>query len=308
MTIARVRRRGFVLITVLWVLVAASVAALAGALSGRESFDAGRNRVSAARAYWRAQGCAEKARYAVDALLRTASAGQVRDSVWRSLDSLVAQTTGSGDAECSHSLEAAGSRLDANAAGEGQLLRLFAVLGIDDVAGHVDALLDWIDEDDAPRSSGVESSWYGQAARIPPRNAHLGSVAELQHVRGFEGSSIESVIDVEPGRISIATASPTVLAAVPGFTPEARQRVAEWRAERRQISNLLVFAASLSSQSADSIVAYFPEISRVATLDPDAWIIRGVARSGLPTVSSVVELRLVRADERAAVARRRVWR
>lgn len=50
----------------------------------------------------------------------------------------------------------------------------------------VDALIDWLDEDDTPRPGGAESAYYaGLNPPYGPRNGKLGSVEELLLIKGF---------------------------------------------------------------------------------------------------------------------------
>jgi type II secretory pathway component PulK len=301
----RGRRRGFALLTVLWVLTAASAVSLAVALAGRESHAASRNRISATRAYWRAVGCAERARWAIDDVLQRATDGQVRDSVWRMLDRSVMNSV-APDTVCSVRIEAAGTRLDVNAADGSMLERLFDAAGMADAWELTASVQDWIDEDDAERPGGGESGWYRAAGRVRPRNGPLASPSELPLVRGFEQANLDSVIDVEAGRISIATAREPVLAALPGFTPGVRQFILDRRATMRQIRDLRELTDIVPRTDADSVIAHFPELARLASVDPDAWIVTATSWVGTPAVASVVEIRIVRAGDRAAVERRRV--
>lgn len=47
-----------------------------------------------------------------------------------------------------------------------------------------DALLDWIDDDDAPRAFGAEQTYYASLRLPPPRNGRIDSLEELLQVRG----------------------------------------------------------------------------------------------------------------------------
>ncbi|MBT4529678.1 MAG: hypothetical protein HOC27_00595 [Phycisphaerae bacterium] len=60
------------------------------------------------------------------------------------------------------------------------------ILVIDDMAfGVLDAILDWIDEDDEPRLLGVERDYYlNLETSYEPRNGHLRSIAELELIGG----------------------------------------------------------------------------------------------------------------------------
>ena len=71
-----------------------------------------------------------------------------------------------------------------------------------------DAILDWIDEDDAPRAFGVENDYYGSLnPPVTPRNAIPTSLEELLQIRGVTPSLLfgtpvdESIHNNKPGAI-----------------------------------------------------------------------------------------------------------
>jgi type II secretory pathway component PulK len=294
-------------LAVLWVLVSATVLALGATLIGREAFDAARNRVNAERAFWRAEDCLARSRATIDNLLSDAATPDRASSVWRSLDKLVAEQPVLDTNECRVELTAAGARIDIN--GPESILRasLAFLYGMNSEP-LVDAILDWRDPDATPRPLGAEAAWYATQVRAPPRNDSFADVRELSRVRGFETVvGVDSIFSVEPGRISIANASAPVLAGVPGFTPETVERIERLRNSGIQVTDLLALTSGISQISADSLIARFPDISRLTTLEPDAWILTSRGMVGLPADTAVVEIRIVRAFGRASIMRRRSW-
>jgi len=300
-------QRGFALLTVLWVMVGASLLAVAASLAGRDAVDATRNRVSSARAYWHAYGCSERMRSIIDAALSTSDAAAAA-STWRLLDRATIVSTALRAGDCDVQLEAAGTRLDVNSASEEQLRALFRAIGRADVDSLADALLDWRDADDVARPSGAEGSWYMVARRTPPRNAPIADQREIAFVRGFERSAVfDSVLTVEPGRLSINSASAHVLAAVPGLSSELIDRILEQRAIGKPIGDLLALAERVSAQARREFLSHYPEVARLTTVDPDAWLVRARGHDGLANAIETIELRLVRDGRRAAVLHRRSW-
>lgn len=301
------RRAGFTLITVLWVMATASVITLGAMLSARDGVQASLNRGDAERARWRANDCEQRARAAIDAALATGGDNGDASAVWRMLDRHAGEQAQLA-ADCDATLEAAGTRLSVNDADSTQLRTLFRLLGLRDVDGLVDALQDWRDIDDEPRSFGAERDQYVSRSRMPPSNAPLESLGELRRVIGFDSlAGLDVVLDVEPGRVSINTAPRDVLLTIPGFTEEVVERILTERAFGRVVRDLLSFSAFVSHVARDSLLAHFPEISRMATVDPDAWTLIARGRAGSPPVTVVTETRLTLGRARAVVARWRTW-
>ncbi|HKV50232.1 MAG TPA: hypothetical protein VJO52_03450 [Gemmatimonadaceae bacterium] len=214
------------------------------------------------------------------------------------------------DAPCVLTLRPAGTTIDLNTAGDSFLVRLFVALG--DAPARADSLsdavLDWRDADDVPRPSGAEASWYLAQGRMPPRNAAFADVRELERVRGFaQRAGLDSVLGVEPARIVLDRAPLAVIAALPGFTSEAVARVADHRASGVPISDVLSLSAELSPAGRSALLADYPDLVRLTTAEPDAWILTARGTSGAPAVTVALELVLVRAGDRAAIVRRRTW-
>jgi type II secretory pathway component PulK len=172
----------------------------------------------------------------------------------------------------------------------------------------VDALLDWRDADELPRQFGAERAWYVGQGRAPPRDGPLADPRELARVKGFERlAGLDSLLDVEPARVDLNHAPLAALAALPGFTEEALSRIAEQRLRGVPLADLLAFSATLSPGARAALLARYADLARLATTEPDAWILTSRAQQGEPPISAVLELRLVRAGTRAGVVRRRTW-
>ena len=298
----RPARGGFALMTVLWVVTAGAVVALAAATAGREAAGASANRVNAARAFWRAHDCAARARAAVD---RELSEGDETDALrrWRMLDRLVVIDAD----DCDVRFEAAGTRLDVNNASEEELRALLREVTDTGAEALADALMDWRDVDGIPRALGAEAEWYDARDRVLPRNGALADPAELRLVRGFEGGAYDSLLTVGPARLSLNTAPLAVLASVRGLSEEVRQRIADERASGRAIGDVLVLAGRVSREAASDLLANYPEIARRTTSDPDAWMLAARGGAGSPEIRATIEMRLVRDGRRAVALRWRSW-
>ena len=300
-------RRGFALITVLWIMAAAAVVSMALQTTARASVSSAANRVDLERAMWRAMDCLERARAVANDALLEAARDQSTPRVWRSLDRIASGAPLMRVGDCEAQLIAAGSRLDVNAASDAQLRVVLSETSADDPVGLVDRVLDWRDRDDDARPRGAESGYYLALRRPVPRNGPLEDVRELALLdAGVSIAVLDSLLTTESGRISLNHASARVLAAVPGFTHETVEGVIAWRDGGRLIDDVGSLASRLSPPSADSLMAHFPEIVAAATVDPDAWLVLARGWSGTPPLSVRIDARLVLDGSRAAVVRRRI--
>jgi general secretion pathway protein K len=295
------------MITVLWVMTVAAIVAAAGALAGRNAVNAATNRAHLQRAFWAATGCIARVESAIDVVLGTAKSYEEAAELWRVLDRSALSIASVDASDCAVRLEAAGTRLDMNAASEEMLERLFVALGMNDSAASLaSALADWRDSDDVPHPLGAERDWYAAQRRELPRNGTLADVRELARVRGFEAlATFDSVLTAEPGRVSLATASATVLRAVPGITAESADEIVSLQRAGTPLSDVSAIVGRVSRSSADSILARYADIARVTTPDPDAWLLTVRATVGAPPVTVTLTHRLLRDAKRAVVSESR---
>ena len=304
-------RAGFALLAVLWIMVAAASLGLIMTLAARESVAASRNRANATRAMWRAHDCLERARVAVDQALHEPDDFSLhKTSPWLLLDSVVARSGLAGGLSCRVQLRAVGTTLDVNAADADMIGRLLRAGGIPIARADsmTDALLDWRDSDDMPRALGAERGWYEQGGRATPRNAALASDREIVLVRGFDSAAaVAGLSSVDSARIVLPRAPLAVLAALPGLEEEALSRVAERRLHGPWPPDLVMLSADLSTAARATLMQHYPELARLTTAEPDAWLLTSYGRDGSPPVTAAIEARLVRAGTRAAVVRRRSW-
>ncbi len=115
--------------------------------------------------------------------------------------------------------------------------RLFTSLGLNnaEIDERIDALIDWIDTDNHPRSSGAENEHYGNLN--PPRstkNAPLDRVDEISQIRGFSPEFIDSlrphVTVYAEAKVNINSATAEVLMALSDdIDAAAAQNLIEYR-------------------------------------------------------------------------------
>jgi general secretion pathway protein K len=132
-----------------------------------------------------------------------------------------------------------------------RLARLFAEAGLP--ASALDAMADWIDEDDRVRDGGAESEAYRDASpsRVPP-NAPLLRTAEATLVRGVDAArfaALTSFVTALPTAtpLNVNTAPPAVLAAaVNGLDEDALAQLVRDRV-RKPFTTVAEFRARLPS-------------------------------------------------------------
>ncbi|MBI2359500.1 MAG: general secretion pathway protein GspK [Deltaproteobacteria bacterium] len=134
-------------------------------------------------------------------------------------------------------------KVNLNRVDQETLRRIFTNLGVEEPRRSilVDAILDWIDEDDLHRASGAESDYYmSLSPAYTAKNGRFDTVEELLWVRGVtaelfygeEGEaglrdifSVDSPID----RINLRTASAEVIHALVGLPLEKSREFVEER-------------------------------------------------------------------------------
>ncbi len=128
-------------------------------------------------------------------------------------------------------------KINLNQASEKILTSLFAVLGYQEreIAGLVDAILDWRSRGDAPRPLGGKDEYYGRLdPPYPAKNGRFDLVEELGWVRWFRGSPVLPRLwewfTVAPTgqQVNVNTAPREVLLAL-GLSPEQAAAVVQAR-------------------------------------------------------------------------------
>ena len=280
-------RRGFALITVLWLITALAVVAGAALATAREGAAASRNRLILMRARWAGEGCLEvaQARYAADSSPHSLDSLDLGSGVW-----------------CRAELTDPDARLDLNLAGDEQLRRL---IGNDSLT---DALLDWRDADSVPHPHGAEAETYTLRRAVPPRNAPLADPAELAFVRGFDSTRVAALARLittrGTGRVDLATAPAEVLATLPGASQEFVDRVLDRRRIGRIGEGLDALLGDLSPPARQLALHSYRELQAVTEFTPARLValVEGHVGQGFPVYRETVTLAPVAA--RLALIRR----
>jgi type II secretory pathway component PulK len=187
---ARINRRSFATVLVLWTVAVASMVLVTLQASAWRQAAAGREAVARIRAKWAARAGVEAAiavlaadtlnpdtsnAYSTASDLAHVSAGDLMlasYAVWHSDQG--GDLDGPADAH---------AKLNINLLTRDDLLTFLDMT--EDVA---DSILDWIDADDDTRELGAEASYYlkSKGFRYQPRNAPMRSIQELELVAGVD--------------------------------------------------------------------------------------------------------------------------
>jgi general secretion pathway protein K len=301
-------RGGYALLAVLWVSVGVAALGIAIAGAARDAVARSRNRVALAQAEWLARGCmAETQARAEEAVAKLAVGvdGRMSADAWIRLDSVLAPTP-AWDPACTVTTRPAGAGLDVNAAPDSLVAAVLLSAGVP--AGQADsvaaALADWRDADDDPRPAGAERGWYQARGMDPPPNRPFVDRRELALVRGVGSAPWRELLDVEGTAISLHHAPPAVLAALPGFGPEAVAHVAALRRTQR-LQHYQFIADGLDPRASVAFMDALPRLITLVTLEPASWTVRVEAAAGTPAVRAAAEMRLVRQGAEMRVIQQR---
>jgi type II secretory pathway component PulK len=303
-------RRGFALLTVLWMLAGLTTIGALMQFTARESVMASRRRIELLESAWRAEDCVSRARAAIDGALRNDAGESAERPRWRRLDTAVAASPVGQGCPGTLTMVPLGAVVDLNEASREQLRRLLDEYVSAGVAldSAVDGIMDWRDADPVPRLLGAERTSYAERGRRAPRNGPFADVRELTLVLGLEGVDVDTIpLGVESGRVSIAVAPAEVLASLPGMTQEAIAVIEDLRRRDALPTELLHLVEYLGDAARDSLLAHRLELELLAVMESDGWVVTAFGSSGRGAAGMVVEVRLVRAGERVAVVRRRTW-
>jgi type II secretory pathway component PulK len=253
------RRQGFILVAVLWLIIALGAVGLDASLRSKTRRLAAANVLDQTRARAAAMAGTEYARSRLTAAMldralelrnerlsdarteraqRSATRASVNslfrssdpfDDPWREPEQLIAPEMAFLDARYSLRVRDTGASLNLNEADETMLRQFFAQgLKVDYTLADqlTQAILDWRDEDDIPRIGGGEREEYLKA-RMPvlPPNRDFAELEELRHVLGMTPELYDEarmyLTLVGSGDVYVNAAPEEVLLALPGMTPPA---------------------------------------------------------------------------------------
>jgi type II secretory pathway component PulK len=227
-------RRGFALLSAIWLVVAIAVAGLQLALETRRSTLAAINLTHDVQARTAASAAFDLTRARVDQHLRRAAesgpyeARLALSDPWMSVDTAYSLTETFGVVDIHILIRSVGSQLNINRANEQEFLNFFIALEFDYSTAEElsQTIMDWRDTDDNYRARGAERDFYVSEGLLNlPRNNLFESVGELRYVQGMT----EDIFEIASpyltvwgtGRINLNTADFPVLMSLSGMTEAA---------------------------------------------------------------------------------------
>jgi general secretion pathway protein K len=244
-------RRGFALLAALWLVMAIATVALGLSLEAREHRAIGIAASERATARAAAAGGLAVARARLEqALRRPRSAGSGAQMLrasdpWLDADSLLGDTLRFGDVIVWVRADDLGAKVNVNALPEDDLRQFLSFVLRD--YGAADALAqaieDWRDRDDLPRSRGAERKEYLAQDRLDlPSNRPFRDVDELRLV---EGMTPELFAQVAPylttygsSRINVNAAPEPVLRMIRGIAEPTVTRILAQRSQGGRVQSV----------------------------------------------------------------------
>lgn len=248
--LSRRNRRGFAMITALWLVVAIAAVTLQFSYEAHERYMLGiaASERGVARAAATGALALEQAR--LDKALRDAvtggNANRLRSSdPWLDVDSLYSGMIEIDSVPVNVVAKVGGTRLNVNNMSEEQLRTFLSFLLKDfSVADEIaQSIMDWRDNDDQARARGGERDAYLKEHRmVLPGNAPFRDVDDLLDVKGMTPGILAMVRPYlrtfGGGPINLNAAPEPVLRAIPGMTDVVVVRILAMRSNGGRIRNI----------------------------------------------------------------------
>ena len=244
-------RRGFALLTAIWMIVAISIAGLQLAIEARHARLAAINLVQDSRGRALASGAFDLTRARLDLAMRLAAqngpvqASQALADSWMGIDTLMSGTERIGEASVHITVRSLGAKMNINRASEAEFRNFFVANQIDySVAEELSqTIMDWRDVDENYRARGAEREYYIREGLLNlPRNNLFESVDELRYVEGMTPEIFELVAPQltvwGSGRINLNTAERPVLLSLTGMNEAAVAQLISLRESGRRLTNV----------------------------------------------------------------------
>jgi type II secretory pathway component PulK len=287
-------RRGFALLSAIWLVVAIAVAAMQLAIESRRSNLAAINLTHSIQGRFAASAAIDLARARADLHIRRSAesgpyeARMALSDAWLGIDSLVTGFDDIGGVQVETWVTSLGARMNVNTASERDIMNFLLAIGVDYSASEElsQSILDWRDTDDSYRANGAERDFYIAEGRMNlPRNNLFESVAELRHVNGMTDEIFELVQPFVTvwgsGRINLNTADRPVLMSLTGMTESAVSFILNLRQNSERLTNVNQLSAYLGGanlpNNRTALIVDELEIESLAYTADGRPLLRGLA-------------------------------
>lgn len=243
-------RRGFAMITAIWLVVAITVVALQFSIEAHERYMLGINASERGIARAALQGALALEQAQLERSLRQTTAGSNAGTLRSSDPWIDVDSTFSGPVDIDSiavlvDAKPGGRRLNVNTMNEAQLKAFFNNL-LKDVSASDEisqSIMDWRDADDLARVRGGERDAYIKDKRmVLPANAAFREVDDLLDVKGMTPEILEKarpyLRTYGNSLVNLNTAEEPVLRAVPGMTDVILARIMAIRSNGQRIQNM----------------------------------------------------------------------
>lgn len=243
-------RRGFAMITALWLIVAITVVALQFSIDAHERYTVGINAAERGKARAAAIGALASQQAVLERALRTNRSGAGASGLrsfdpWIDADSLFSGIVDVDSVPVEVRAIPGGQMLNINAMAQESLTAFFSsLLGDYTAADEISqSIMDWRDGDDQARARGGERDAYLKDDRmVLPANAPFRDIDDLIDVRGMTPEILEMarpyLRTYGNGLINLNTAEPPVLRGVPGMTEPVIARILALRQNGGRITSV----------------------------------------------------------------------
>ena len=294
-------RRGFALLSAIWLVVAIAVAGLQLAIETRRSMQAATNLTHDVQARVAATAALDLTRARVDYKIRQAAlSGTYPTNLaiadpWMGADTAFSTTEAVGSVNVEISVSSLGARLNLNRATEQELLNFLIAMEIDYSAAEElsQTIMDWRDTDENYRARGAERQYYLDEDMLNlPRNNLFESVGELRYVAGMTEEIFEEIAPYltvwGTGRINVNTAELPVLMSFTGMTEATVSVILSLRdgggriPNRNALTSMLGDAVTVPANNRLAFDVDELEIEALATAADGRPILRGfgIVRKG----------------------------
>ncbi len=259
-------RRGNILLTVLWIIVALVIITLGLIQSSRMDIERTRLLKEKTKAYWLARAGIEKTKFDFAA---------TRNRAEEEFKPKTKYAYEFDEGYCICYIESESAKMPVNSQNRdlwNQALSLFTEDEMEREA-IIDAILDWTDEDDERNPMGVEGEYYSTLTpSYEPRNGPFLSVEEIMLVKGVSeemyhggfsegarGPGLKDILGMSPPNIThfdINSCSREILVAFLEVSDEEAQEIIDAR-EEKAFENVQEAGSLISLEATDKLSKFF---------------------------------------------------